>query len=55
MHLSLHIFQIIRQFEYAKEWLALVNFDNNFMLLMLDQCSSQEEIQELLGIMLLMF
>lgn len=40
---------IIRQFEYAKEWLALVNFDNNFMLLMLDQCSSQEEIQELLG------
>lgn len=39
--------QIVRQFDYAKDWLALVNFDTNLMLLMLQQCHSPEQIQEL--------
>lgn len=35
---------IIRQFDFAKEWLALVNYDNNFMLRMLKRCHNETEI-----------
>lgn len=38
---------IVRQFDYAKDWLALVNYDNNFMLMMLKRCHNETEILQL--------
>lgn len=49
LHFNLD-FQIIRQFDFAKEWLALVNYDNNFMLRMLKRCHNETEILILTGL-----